>query len=135
MIVHNIKVSLLFSGFFSVMQGDRSNQKQKGLHVLVIHVIHSYQKVGCPTNLCFLTCRPVCEPHRKGCPGDHHIALLSYHHQPCNAPHPRRNSLPTCFLMLFQGLLPEPIPNSELVNIHMKTPLIGEWWILGEYAR
>lgn len=32
------------------MQGDRSKQKQTGLNVLIVHVIQSCGKVGCPTN-------------------------------------------------------------------------------------
>lgn len=117
------------------MQGDRSNLEQKGLDILIMHVIETYQKVGCPTNLYFLTCRLVCEPHRKGCPDDH-TAVLSCHHQLWNAPHPRRwNSLPICLLMLLQGLLLETTSNFELVNIHMKMPLLEEWWNLGKYPR
>lgn len=83
-------------------------------------------------NFCFLTCRPVCVPHKKGC-SDDHTTLLSYHQQSCNAPHPRRsNSLPTCFLMLFQGLLPEPIPNSELVS-HLSIVHINVLYTLKDY--
>lgn len=126
--IHNTKVSLLFSVFFSLMKGDRRNLKLKGLSVL-------YHACNSKLSKCRLCLAGLSESHRKGCPVDR-TALQTCCHQPCNAPHPRRrNSLPICFLMLFQGLLPEPTLNSELVNIYMEMPLLGERRILGEYPK